>query len=49
MQTVNLKITYDGGKIKNIQDYGAMGSKKLIKVYIQLFELRKTQNWIKVN
>ena len=49
MQTVNLKITYDGGKVKNIQDYGAMGSKKLIKVYIQLFDLRKTQNWIKVN
>ena len=48
LQTVVLKITYDGGKVKNIEDYGANGTKRLTKVYDILFKLRVNQNWKKI-
>ena len=39
-----LKITYDGGKIKIINDFGLVGTYGLKRVYDMLFKLRFNQN-----
>lgn len=46
-QTVNLKITYADNKVKEIEDYGLIGTYGLKSVYNKLFQLRKNQKWIK--
>ncbi|WP_144281587.1 DUF6438 domain-containing protein [Chryseobacterium echinoideorum] len=46
-QTVILKITYAGNKLKVIQDYGATGTYGLRSTYKKLFDLRKNQHWSK--
>lgn len=46
-QTSTLKVTYDNGKVKTIEDYGLSGTYGLNKLYRLLFELRENQNWIK--
>ena len=40
-----LKITYNNGKVKIIEDYGLIGTYSLKKLYQLLFNLRKNQNW----
>ncbi|MFT3796482.1 DUF6438 domain-containing protein [Flavobacterium sp.] len=40
-----LKITYDGGKIKTISDYGMSGTYGLKKVHDYLHKIRFNQNW----
>lgn len=40
-----LKITYDNGKVKEIYDYGMVGTYGLRRVYELLFDLRFNQNW----
>lgn len=44
-QSCQLKITYNGGKIKTIRDYGLIGTNGLNRLYILLFDLRKNQKW----
>jgi Domain of unknown function (DUF6438) len=46
-QSSTLKITYDNGKIKSINDYGLIGTYGLDRVYQQLFKLRENQKWTK--
>jgi len=46
-QSCTLRITYDGGKTKIINDYGLIGTFGLDKVYQLLFSLRETQKWRK--
>jgi hypothetical protein len=46
-QSSTLKITYDTGKIKSINDYGLIGTYGLDRVYQLLFELRGNQKWTK--
>lgn len=40
-----LTITYDGGKVKKIEDYGLIGTFGLKRVYEILFDLRENQVW----
>ena len=47
-QSSELKITYDNGKIKTIDDYGLIGTYGLKRTYEMLFNLRKNQNWKQV-
>ncbi len=47
-QSSTLKITYDNGKIKQINDYGLQGTFGLEAVYRQLFEWRHSQAWTKI-
>ena len=42
-----LKITYDNGKVKTINDYGLVGTYGLKRVYNMIFNLRFNQNWKK--
>ncbi|AZA93179.1 Uncharacterised protein [Chryseobacterium nakagawai] len=42
-----LKITYNNGKIKEIKDYGLIGTYGLDRVYSLLFDLRFNQDWKK--
>ena len=44
-QSCTLTITYDGGKVKKIEDYGLVGTYGLDNVYRMLFEMRFTQDW----
>jgi hypothetical protein len=44
-QTATLRITYDGGKVKTISDYGLRGTAGLVKIHELLFKLRETQEW----
>ncbi|MGZ4118240.1 MAG: DUF6438 domain-containing protein [Bacteroidia bacterium] len=44
-QSCTLIITYDGGKIKKIDDYGLIGTYGLSRVYDILFSLRDDQKW----
>jgi hypothetical protein len=44
-QSSILKITYDNGKVKTINDYGLIGTYSLKKLYQMLFELRVNQKW----
>jgi len=46
-QTSTLKITYGNGKIKEIKDYGLIGTYGLDRLYHLLFEFRFNQNWRK--
>jgi Domain of unknown function (DUF6438) len=46
-QSSTLKITYNNGKVKSIQDYGLIGTYGLDKVYQLFFELRENQKWTK--
>ena len=39
--TTTLKITYDNLKIKNINDYGGMGTRGLRKLYDTFLKLRE--------
>ena len=47
-QTSYLNITYDGGKVKTIKDYGLIGTFGLNRVYKLLFDLRENQQWTKL-
>ncbi|WP_397362173.1 DUF6438 domain-containing protein [Olleya sp. R77988] len=40
-----LKITYNNGKVKKIEDFGMSGTYGLRKLYKVMFDLRLTQNW----
>lgn len=44
-QECSLKIIYDGGKVKMINDYGLTGTFGLKKLYQLLFEIRFNQEW----
>ena len=44
-QTCTLTITYDGGKVKKISDYGLIGTFGLDRLYQLLFALRFNQHW----
>lgn len=44
-QTSLLTITYDDGKVKNVKDYGLIGTFGLSRVYKILFDLRENQSW----
>ncbi|MEJ7847827.1 MAG: DUF6438 domain-containing protein [Pyrinomonadaceae bacterium] len=44
-QSAYLTITYDGGKVKNIADYGLRGTFALSRAYQILFEFRENQTW----
>ncbi len=46
-QSVELKIYYDNGKVKEINDYGLIGTFGLSILYHKLFEIRKNQDWKK--
>ena len=46
-QSSTLKITFDNGKIKSINDYGLIGTYGLDRVYQLLFALRRNQKWTK--
>ncbi len=46
-QSSTLKITYDNGKVKSIEDYGLIGTYGLDRIYQLLFELRENQKWTK--
>jgi hypothetical protein len=45
-QDCTLIITYDGGKIKKIDDYGLLGTYGLNRIYSILFDMRDDQKWI---
>lgn len=47
VQTSTLRITYDGGKVKLIKDYGLIGTYGLDRFYEMMFDLRKNQIWKK--
>lgn len=47
-QTGTLKIYYNYGKYKEISDYGLQGTKGLEMLHKLLFNLRKEQNWKKI-
>lgn len=40
-----LKVTYNNGKIKTIEDYGLLGTYGLQRVYEMLIKLKSTQKW----
>lgn len=42
-----LKITYNNGKVKEINDYGLIGTYGLDRIYSLLFDLRFNQDWKK--
>ena len=44
-QSCTLKITYNNREIKEIKDYGLIGTYGLDRLYQLLFELRFNQNW----
>ena len=44
-QSSQLIVTYDGGKVKKINDYGLIGTFGLSRVYKMLFYLRDNQSW----
>ncbi|MCW5960222.1 MAG: hypothetical protein KIS76_08660 [Pyrinomonadaceae bacterium] len=44
-QSSQLIVTYDGGKVKKIDDYGLIGTFGLSRVYKMLFDLRENQSW----
>lgn len=49
MPGMNLDIRFDKDKTKTIRDYGAKGTPELVALYTFIKELRKTQDWKKVN
>lgn len=46
-QAANLKITYNNGNVKEISDYGLIGTYGLIQIHRHLFSMRKKQRWKK--
>jgi hypothetical protein len=46
-QSCTLKITYDNGIVKSINDYGLLGTFGLRNLYDRLFSLRQTKVWTK--
>lgn len=44
-QTCILRITYGNGQVKQIKDYGKIGTYALDRIYKLLFDLRETQDW----
>lgn len=48
-QSCRLIITYDGGKVKTIGDYGLIGTYGLRRAYNLLFDLRKNKGWNKIS
>ncbi|MBK6499838.1 MAG: hypothetical protein IPG00_17450 [Saprospiraceae bacterium] len=48
-QDCTLKVVYDNNKVKEVRDYGLIGTFGLKKLYQQLFELRFNQDWKKIN
>ena len=48
LPTSYLKIKFDDGTSKNVEDYGKHGSEKLSEVYHFFEDLRKNQQWTKV-
>ncbi|KGO91446.1 DUF6438 domain-containing protein [Flavobacterium subsaxonicum] len=46
--TATLVITYNNGKVKEIEDYGCRGNYALKSLYVALSELRFNQKWIEV-
>lgn len=46
-QTATLEIKFNNGQTKKISDYGMIGTFGLEGLYNQLFDLRKTQKWVK--
>ncbi|NNM94913.1 MAG: hypothetical protein HKL88_05550 [Bacteroidia bacterium] len=44
-QAITLTITYDGGKVKKIYDYGERGSYGLNLLYSLIYQLRTNQEW----
>ena len=49
LPTSHLKITFADGTQKHIEDYGKGGTEKLDEVYQLIEDLRKSQNWTKIN
>ncbi|WP_312992945.1 DUF6438 domain-containing protein [Chryseobacterium flavum] len=49
LPTSYLRITFPDGTSKNIEDYGKNGTEKLSEVYHFFENLRKNQQWTKVN
>jgi len=47
-QSAKLKIYHDEGKVKEIHDYGLIGTFGLSILYNKLFEIRKNQDWKKL-
>ena len=47
-QSCTLTITYNNGKVKEIKDYGLIGTFGLNRVYDLLFKLRFNQEWKKI-
>lgn len=48
LPTSYLRIKFDDGSSKNIEDYGKRGSEKLIKLYKFIEDLKHNQQWEKV-
>ncbi|MFP9097495.1 DUF6438 domain-containing protein [Flavobacterium sp. RHBU_24] len=44
-QTCTLKVTYNNGTVKEIKDYGLVGTSGLNRLYQLFFELRFNQKW----
>ncbi|WP_326982579.1 DUF6438 domain-containing protein [Chryseobacterium sp. MYb264] len=49
LPTSYLRVNFADGGSKNVEDYGKRGSEKLSAVYKFFEELRKNQQWTKVN
>ncbi|MGU3373679.1 DUF6438 domain-containing protein [Chryseobacterium sp. M5A1_1a] len=48
LSTSYLRINFNDGTTKNVEDYGKRGSEKLSEVYHFFEDLRKSQEWTKV-
>lgn len=48
LSTSYLRINFNDGSTKNVQDYGKRGSEKLSEVYHFFENLRKNQQWTKI-
>lgn len=48
LSTAYLRINFNDGTSKNVEDYGKRGSEKLSEVYHFIEDLRKNQQWTKV-
>ncbi|AZA79600.1 hypothetical protein EG347_19955 [Chryseobacterium sp. G0186] len=48
LPTSYLRINFNDGSAKNVQDYGKRGSEKLSEVYHFFENLRKSQQWTKI-
>ncbi|MFP3835241.1 DUF6438 domain-containing protein [Chryseobacterium sp. SIMBA_028] len=48
LSTAYLRINFNDGASKNVEDYGKRGNEKLSEVYRFIEDLRKNQEWTKV-